>query len=262
MAYLLYFLIALGATTAGSLTGIGGGVIIKPLMDLLGEYDVETIGVLSSATVFAMAIVSAGKHIAQKSKIDFAMAVPLALGSVAGGLAGQLLLQMIAGSASKSLVTIVQNGALAALILCVLVYMRVKSRIPSLNLRGLAPAVLTGAFLGLSSSFLGIGGGPINVALIIFLFGYDTKQAAVCSIITILFSQASKLLSVGLTEGLCRYDLSILPLMATGAVAGGLIGSSLNKRLPVQAVDRSFNAVQLLVLALSAINIASSIMAW
>lgn len=31
MQYILYFLIAIGATTVGSLTGMGGGVIIKPL---------------------------------------------------------------------------------------------------------------------------------------------------------------------------------------------------------------------------------------
>ena len=79
MIYLLYFLIAIGATTVGSLTGMGGGVIIKPLMDLLGGFDVETIGVLSSITVFAMSIVSVGKQIAQKAKIDFGTAIPLAL---------------------------------------------------------------------------------------------------------------------------------------------------------------------------------------
>ena len=76
MIYLLYFLIAIGATTVGSLTGMGGGVIIKPLMDLLGGFDVETIGVLSSITVFAMSIVSVGKQIAQKAKIDFGTAIP------------------------------------------------------------------------------------------------------------------------------------------------------------------------------------------
>ena len=43
MQYVLYFLIAIGATTVGSLTGMGGGVIIKPLMDVLHGFDVQTI---------------------------------------------------------------------------------------------------------------------------------------------------------------------------------------------------------------------------
>ena len=52
MQYIIYFLLSLVATTIGSLTGMGGGVIIKPLMDVLGDYDVQTIGVVSSITVF------------------------------------------------------------------------------------------------------------------------------------------------------------------------------------------------------------------
>ena len=90
---------------------------------------------------------------------------------------------------------------LAVLILAVFLYMRNKSHIRSLSLHGLVPSVLVGVFLGVCSSFLGIGGGPINVALIIYLFGYDTKSATVCSIVTILFSQISKLSSVALTTG-------------------------------------------------------------
>ncbi len=54
----LYFLVAILATTIGSLAGIGGGVIIKPAMDFLGHYDLPTISVISSITVLSMAIVS------------------------------------------------------------------------------------------------------------------------------------------------------------------------------------------------------------
>ena len=37
--YLLYFFVALVATTIGSMTGMGGGVIIKPAMDFIGTYN-------------------------------------------------------------------------------------------------------------------------------------------------------------------------------------------------------------------------------
>ena len=39
-------------------------------------------------------------------------------------------------------------------------------------------------------------------------------------------------------------------------IAGGFIGASLNKRCSEAAVEKSFNAVQLLVLAISIFNIA------
>lgn len=256
MQYLLYFLIAIGATTVGSLTGMGGGVIIKPLMDLLHDFDVQTIGVLSSITVFSMSVVSIGKQMLARTKIPFGTAIPLALGSVAGGLAGDQLLRVIVDALqANAMVTVVQNVVLSILILAVFLYMKNKSRIPSRQLRGVVVSLLVGAFLGICSSFLGIGGGPINVALIIYLFSFDTKTATICSLVTILFAQISKLVSVAVGTGFAVYDLSIAPVMVVGAIAGGFIGASLNKRCSEAAVEKSFNAVQLLVLAISIFNI-------
>ena len=143
MQYVLYFLIAIGATTVGSLTGMGGGVIIKPLMDVLHGFDVQTIGVLSSLTVFSMSVVSIGKQMLARTKIPFGTAIPLALGSVMGGLAGEKLLQVIVDALrANSAVTVVQNVVLSLLILAVFLYMKNKSRIPSQELRGVVGSLL------------------------------------------------------------------------------------------------------------------------
>ena len=222
---MIYFLIAIGATTVGSLTGMGGGVIIKPLMDVLHDFDVQTIGVISSLTVFSMSVVSIGKQMLARTKIPFGTAIPLALGSVVGGLAGE-----VDALQANAAVTVVQNVVLGLLILAVFLYMKNKSHIPSKHLEGIVVSLLVGVFLGICSSFLGIGGGPINVALIIYLFSFDTKSATVCSLVTILFAQISKLGTVALTTGFGVFDLSIAPVMIVGAIAGGFIGASLNKK--------------------------------
>lgn len=262
MQYLWYFLIAIGATTVGSLTGMGGGVIIKPLMDALHGFDVQTIGVLSAITVFSMSAVSIGKQLLARTKIPFETAVPLGLGSVAGGLSGERLLRMIVDALqANSAVTVVQNVVLAFLILVVFLYMKNKHRIKGLVLRGPVVSLLVGMFLGLCSSFLGIGGGPINVALIIYLFSFDTKTATVCSLVTIFFAQISKLAAVALSTGFGVYDLSIAPVMVTGAVAGGFIGASLNKKCRQTTVEAAFNGVQLLVLAITIYNIVRNLAA-
>ncbi len=258
---LLYFLIAIGATTAGSMTGMGGGVIIKPLLDLLHQFDVQTIGVLSAITVFSMAVVSIGKQMLAKTKIPFETAIPLAIGSVVGGLIGQWMLSAIVATLQLDrLVTVVQNALLSLLILAVYLYTKNKSKIKSLTLKGLPVSLLAGLFLGVCSSFLGIGGGPINVALIVYLFSYDTKTATVCSIITILFAQISKLTTLALTTGFAVYNLSLLPVMVVGAIAGGFLGASFNKKCSEATVEKAFNAVQLLVLAISVFNIVKNLM--
>lgn len=259
MSHFLYFLIAIGSTTVGSLTGMGGGVIIKPVLDVLGTYDAATIGVLSSITVFSMSVVSIGKRILSKTPIPYKTAVPLAVGSVAGGQLGQRMLSALTAGLPNPQVTAVQNVVLGLLILLVYWYMRHKQSIPSGHFDRLLPALLVGIFLGVCSSFLGIGGGPINVALIILLFSYDTKTAAVCSLITILFAQISKLWAVAIGTGFSAYDLSMAPAMVAGAVAGGFIGAALNKKFPEKTVERAFNGVQLLVLGICVFNIIRNI---
>ena len=92
---LIYFMVVWIATTAGALTGMGGGVIIKPVLDVIGEYDAATIGVLCSCTVFTMSIVSIHKQVRQKAKIDLSIALPLSAGSILGGWSGERLLRYI-----------------------------------------------------------------------------------------------------------------------------------------------------------------------
>lgn len=261
----VYFFIALFATTAGAMTGMGGGVIIKPLLDLLGDYDTATIGVLSSLTVLIMSLVSVAKQMLKKTKIVPQIVVPLAAGSVLGGNLGNKMFSGLlsafqnSAAASKN-ITIIQNAVLALLITVVFVYMLYKDRIAGFHLKGILPSLLAGIFLGICSSFLGIGGGPINVALLIFLFSFDTKTATVCSIFTILFAQFSKISSVLLSPGgLFAYDLSMLFPMAVGAVAGGFFGSKCNIELQERTIDWMFNGVQVLVFGLCIFNIVRNL---
>ncbi len=256
MQFIIYFLLALFATTVGSLTGMGGGVIIKPLMDVLGDFDVQTIGIVSSITVFSMAVVSVGKQIKAKTEIPFKTAIPLGIGSVAGGFFGEKLLTFIVNLLNaNAVVTVVQNCVLAVLILCVFLYMKNKQKIKGKALSGIFVSLAVGIFLGVCSSFLGIGGGPINVALIIYLFSVNTKTATVCSLVTILFAQISKLTTVALTIGFSAFDLSVAPLMIIGAILGGFLGAGLNKKCSEKTVEKAFNAVQLLVLGITLFNI-------
>lgn len=260
MQYLIYFLLALFATIVGSLTGMGGGVIIKPLMDVLGDYDVQTIGIVSSITVFSMALVSVIKQIKAKTEIPCKTAIPLGFGSVFGGFSGEKLLKVIVGFLNaNSIVTVVQNCVLAFLILCVLFYMRNKNNIKSRHSEGVIVSFTVGIFLGLLSSFLGIGGGPMNVALIIFLFSFSTKTATVCSLITILFAQIAKLATAALTTGFFEFDLSVVPVMVAGAILGGFIGAGFNKKCKEETVEKAFNSVQLFVLSITVFNIVRNL---
>ena len=117
---LIYLFIALVATTLGSMAGLGGGVIIKPILDFLGDYNLSTISVLSSFTVFSMAIVSIIKQIRYKFKIEVRKTVLIGIGSIFGGLIGEKLVKFILTLVQPTIVTVIQNFVLA--ILLILVY--------------------------------------------------------------------------------------------------------------------------------------------
>lgn len=53
---------------AGPMTGMGGGVIIKPPPDVLHGFDVQTIGILSAVAVFFLSAVAIGKQLLAKAK--------------------------------------------------------------------------------------------------------------------------------------------------------------------------------------------------
>lgn len=253
---LLYGVLAVAVTTAGALTGMGGGVILKPLLDLFGHFDVASINALSSLTVLSMAITSVVRSVCKKAPIQIRIAIPLAIGGTLGGVWGNHLLKLlIAGSGADARVFVIQNIALAVIIIGVYVMMRNKSRLTTLHITGMLPSALVGLFLGVVSSFLGIGGGPINVAVILFVFSLDTKKAALYSLVIILFSQTARLGSMLLVEDLKALNLSALPYMVVGAAVGGLLGSRLQSRLPDEAIDNLFNAVQIVVFLICVLNV-------
>ena len=250
-----YFLIALGATILGSMAGLGGGVIIKPILDFLGDYPLSTISILSSCTVLSMAIISIIKQMKYKFKLEVRKTVFIGFGSILGGFIGEKLLGLAITFFNSSYVVIAQNAILAILLILIYIYMNNKQKFKSYNIEKSISCVIIGILLGGIASFLSIGGGPINVCILTLCFSMSTKDATVNSIITILFSQCSKLVTVGVTVGFSGFDLSMLPFMILGGILGGMIGSKFNRKYSDKVILRVFNIVVICLFILNVVNI-------
>lgn len=259
MRILLYFVVVLAATLLGAITGLGGGVIIKPALDMLGHYDVTVISALSAVTVLVMAVVSVARHLQARTAIDKGFAAALAGGAVAGSYFGNACFTALAGGIAQREVKIIQNTILALLVLLVLWYTLRRKHVSSPALRGWPAAVLVGAAMGMLSSFLGIGGGPMNVAGLTLAFALPTKSAAVYSLVIILFAQCAKMASLLLEGDFALLLQPVLPAMLLAAVLGGFLGAKLNQQLSHKMVDRLFLAAQVIVLALCVYNIATNL---
>src|SRR5699024_12273269 len=80
--------------------------------------------------------------------------------------------------------------------------------------------VWIGFILGVLAAFLGICGGPFNVAILALCFSMNAKESALNSIFIIFFSQLSALMLLMFTTGFGSLDLSMLLYMLPGGVLG------------------------------------------
>ena len=110
-----------------------------------------------------------------------------------------------------------------------LLYTINKAKISTKRLNNKISCVPVGLMLGIMSSFLGIGGGPINLVVLGFLFSMDSKTAAANSLYIILFSQLASLTST-LLSGVPPFQPLALAVMIAGGVGGGIVGRALNKK--------------------------------
>ena len=254
---ILFFLVAFLASVVGAICGSGGGVIIKPVLDLLHMETVSAIQFLSGCTVLSMSAFSVIRsRIAGERHLDGRTGAPLIAGAVIGGLAGNQLFSLVKSAAARpETVSAIQAVCLALITLGTLLYTVKKARIHALQVRSPVLSALIGLALGLMSSFLGIGGGPINLVMLFYFFSMDTKTAAASSLSIIFFSQLASLLVTLLTGAVPVFQWPALALMIAGGIGGGIAGRSLNKRMDGAAVDKLFICLMAVIICICLYNI-------
>ena len=248
------FLVAILATTIGGISGVGGGVIIKPVMDAVSGLPVATISFLSGCTVLAMTITSMVRSIGGEVKVEPRRGTLLAIGAAVGGIVGKQLFDLVK-DAGGSAVSVAQQVLMILLTLGVLAYTLNRPRIRTLNVKNGAACVVMGLALGVLSSFLGIGGGTINLAVLYYFFSMDSKTAALNSLYVILFSQGASFLNTLIGQTVPEFEWPVLIVMMVGGVVGGNLGRSLSRRMDNKAVDKLFFWLLLVITGISVYNL-------
>ena len=252
---ILFFVVAFLSSIVGAICGIGGGVVIKPVLDMLQMGAPATINFLSGCTVLSMSLYSVSKALrAGDSKVEMSTGTPLAIGAALGGVVGKEMFSAVKNFFNGSpMVGGVQAIALGIITLGTLLYTVNKAKIRTHRATNKALCAAIGLVLGIMSSFLGIGGGPINLVVLGFCFGMDTKTAAANSLYIILFSQAASLIAT-LISGVPEFRVPALVLMVLGGIGGGIVGRSLNKKMDNRAVDKLFIGLMVLIVGICVYN--------
>lgn len=253
MIFIIYGAVIFIATLLGAFVGLGGGVVIKPVLDVINFHPLVQVAFFSSCAVFSMSITSTAKHLKNKTPINMKFVLLFALGSVLGGFTGNKLFSLaLANSSSPDIVKGIQSSLLCALM--ILVIISVNLNVKKFSIKNPALISLTGLLLGMTAAFLGIGGGPINVAVLTILFSFTMRDAAVYSVAIIFFSQLSNLITSFVNTHFEGFDVKYLLVIIPAAILGGFFGAKLNRKCNEKTIRTVFTASVCAVAALSIYN--------
>ena len=255
--YLIFLGVSFGASVAGAICGIGGGVLIKPILDAFGVLSVASISFLSGCTVLSMSCYSVLKaRLSKESLVDLKTGTPLAIGAAIGGVTGKMMFQYLSDMfTNKDQVGAIQAVCLLIITLGTMIYTLKKDQIKTLHVQNPLVCIAIGLVLGICSSFLGIGGGPINLVVLFYFFSMDTKTAAQNSLYIILFSQITSLVNTLITHTVPEFEVGLLILMVGGGILGGAAGRIVNKRMDVNMVNKLFIGLMAVIMLICAYNI-------
>ncbi|MFB5608191.1 MAG: sulfite exporter TauE/SafE family protein [Candidatus Nitrosomaritimum yanchengensis] len=215
------WLIPLGfaAGILGSMIGLGGGVIVVPVLTFLGFPPTAA----ASNSLFAAlsnAIASTISYSKQK-RIEYSLGLKLGLLSIPGTVLGALISSDVAPDVFKILFGFVLIASAAYIFL----RKKIETREKTISKQMMVFAIGASFFAGIISSFFGIGGGIIFVPLMVVGMGMAMKKAAPTSQMILLFASFSGVVVHSL---LGHPDFFQAGLLAIGSFIGGLVGARLS----------------------------------
>lgn len=200
------FLLLLVGASAGYLSGlfgIGGGVIIVPLLVLIG-FEIMNAAAISLGAVLVISIVGTVAY-TSLGQIDWVLAGLIAVGSVFGAQLGGRLLNRLTGGSLRI--------AFAVLLLLIAVSLSfsppVREATIDLNWLTAVGAVFLGIVVGVLATVFGIGGGVLLVPALMLGFGVGDLVARGTAIAVMIPTSISGLLA-HLRAGRANYAASLL----------------------------------------------------
>jgi len=234
------WLIPLGfaAGLLGSIIGLGGGIIIVPVLTFFG-FSPALAASNSIFAVFSNAIASSISY-AKQRRIEYSIGLKLGLLSIPGTIVGAFVSSEITPSIFKILFALILISA------SIYIFSKRKIEQKNYNLSKQIMILAIGAsfFAGIISGLFGIGGGIIFVPLMVVAMGLSMKNAAPTSQFILLFASASALVTHTI---LGHPDFYQALLLAIGAFVGGLVGARLSLEIKENSLKILISIVMIAV---------------
>ena len=238
------WLIPLGfaAGTLGSIIGLGGGIIVVPVLTFFG-FPPTLAASNSLFAAFSNATASTISYSRQK-RIEYSIGLRLGLLSIPGTILGAYISADVTPGIFKILFGLVLVSS------SIYIFLKRKIETKSINTSKQIMILVIGAsfFAGVISSFFGIGGGTIFVPLMVVAMGMSMKKAAPTSQFILLFASFSGLMTHSI---LGHPDYLQALYLAIGAFAGGMVGA----RLSIDIKEKYLQILVSVVIIVAAIKL-------
>ena len=215
------WLIPLGfaAGLLGSMIGLGGGIIVVPVLTFLGFPPT----VAASNSLFAALSNATASTISysKQKRMEYSLGLKLGLLSIPGTVLGAIISTDVAPDIFKILFGFV----LIASAVYIFLRKKIENKEKTISKQVIVFAIGASFFAGVISSFFGIGGGIIFVPLMVVGMGMAMKKAAPTSQMILLFASLSGVIVHSL---LGHPDFIQAGLLSIGSFIGGLVGARLS----------------------------------
>lgn len=240
MELALLCLSGIAAGALGSMFGIGGGVLLVPLLVLVFGVPMTEAVPASLMCVVATSCAAAASFV-EKHLADVRLAISLELATVVGAIAGGVVAVFVAPAA---LALIFGCFALYVGSQMVLARARAVDDAVSYQPRNFALGVSGSVVAGGLSSLLGVGGGPLKVPLMAYGMRVPFKVAAATSNLMIGITGAA---SVAMYAWRGNLKLALAAPLVVGVLLGANLGARLMMVAPTSLLKRLFGVILLAI---------------
>jgi len=238
------WLIPLGfiAGVLGSMIGLGGGIIVVPVLTFFG-FPPTLAASNSLFAAFSNAVASTLSYSKQK-RIEYSLGLKLGLLSIPGTILGAY----VSSDVTPDIFKILFGLVLISSAVYIFLRKKIETKEKVIKKQIMIFVVSASFFAGIISSFFGIGGGIIFVPLMVVGIGMTMKKAAPTSQFILLFASLSGVIVHSI---LGHPDFLQAGLLASGSFAGGLIGA----RLSLEIKERFLQILVSVIIVVGAIKL-------
>jgi uncharacterized membrane protein YfcA len=232
----LTFVIGIAAGIVGSLLGLGGGIIISPILTLTGSLPSQ----VASTSLLAVASTGASSTLSYsiKKKIKYSIGIKIAAFAVPFSVIGALVSSSLNPDEFKLYFAIL----LISTSLYLLVRKPINENRRNQENRGrlISNTLLYGgsSAAGLISSLFGIGGGIIFVPLLFAIKRLSMQQSVATSQLSILITSVAGILTHSV---LFQQDYVFAGSIALGALIGAQVGSFIAIKISERVLTTLFS---------------------